>query len=99
MAERALKVSCQCPIIHESAYTPGSEQSPTMAVLAAIAQTEGVDITDLPPLYEAVDPTVIDRLFENGADEDTVVGFPYEDWNVFVFADGRIHICDATESG
>jgi hypothetical protein len=69
-----------------------------MAVLTAIAQTVGVDVSDLPPLYEAVDPTVIDRLFDAGAAEDTVIGFPYEEWNVFVYADGRIHICDATEA-
>jgi hypothetical protein len=33
------------------------------AVVAAVADRAGVDRTDLPPLFEAVDPDALDALF------------------------------------
>lgn len=98
MAEGVLEVSCQCPTAYEATYTPGSEKSPSMAVLDAIARTAGVDVNDLPPLYEAMDPSAIDRIFSDGVDDEAILAFPYENWNVFVYGNGTINICDQQQS-
>lgn len=71
-----------------------------MRIIDAIATAKGVHATDLPPLFEIVDPDSIDSLFSNHngtADAEAMLSFSYDTWNVFVKADGRIRVCDATQ--
>jgi len=65
-----------------------------------LAAVKGVDVTDLPPLYDAVDLDALEQLFERYDDSSgsaPILGFEYDDWNVFVRADGRVRICDGTQ--
>lgn len=69
-----------------------------MTIIEALATAMRVDATDLPPLYDIVDPDAIDSLFpkHNGvANAEAMLSFNYDNWNVFVNADGRIRVCDA----
>lgn len=86
------------PVIDEK-YGHEDDLSPTEVIIDALAEATGVDPTNLPPLFENIDPDAIDSLFDNSAGEapvDTYLCFRVEDWNVFVHADGRIRVCDAT---
>ncbi|MFC6717642.1 HalOD1 output domain-containing protein [Natrialbaceae archaeon GCM10025810] len=71
---------------------------PSHAVIAAVADADGVDVTDVEPprydpLYAVVDPDALDALFGNGIAEsaeadDTRVAFEYAGYEVHVTADG-----------
>ena len=67
-------------------------------MIEAIATATDVDPTDLPALYEVVDPQAIDKLVDGGSVDDAVVGFSYEDVNVFVPGDAWVRVCDVTRS-
>lgn len=59
----------------------------TMAVIDAVAAVTGTRPTDLPPLYDAVDPEALDRLFESfdrRSSETLRVEFSYHDLTVVV---------------
>lgn len=68
----------------------GDGATPGMAVIQAVAESEGVHVIDLPPLYEAVPSSVIDTLFE----EDIQVGFEftYNGYEVAVLRDERVRV-------
>lgn len=40
-----------------------SALAPSSHVLDSVARSKGVDPTELPPLYEAIDPDALDALF------------------------------------
>lgn len=96
MTGTELTVCCQCLPIHDAEYPAGDERTPTAAVLDAISRATERDVMDLRPLYYVIDPDRLDRVF-NDADAESVLGFTYDEWNVFVRGDGRIRVCDATE--
>lgn len=58
------------------------------AVLSAVAAASGVDVMDLPPLFEAVDPDALDSLFQADTDSNRVpvgyVRFEYYGYEVIV---------------
>ena len=43
----------------------GQEQGAAVAVIDAVANAAGREATELPPLYETVDPDAIDSLFDH----------------------------------
>jgi hypothetical protein len=69
---------------------------PSQRVLSAVSAVRGVDVLDLPPLYDAVDPDVIDQLFTNRSGAGGVhtgrVTFEYADCTVVVGGDGTITV-------
>lgn len=86
------------PVV-DSRYDGDSNRTLAEAVVEAVAAAEGVDATDLPPLYETIDLDALERLFDGhagAADAGAMLGFRFESWNVFVHADGRIRVCDGT---
>jgi len=88
-----------CTPVVDAEYDPESGSSAAEAVIWALADAAGVDPTDLPPLFDYVDPDALDALFnhyERGADSDSIFNFQVDTWNVFVRSDGRIRVCDAT---
>lgn len=94
-------VCCSCAPIIVAEYTRESDGSPVTVIVEALARATGVDQADLPPLYEVVDPDAINALFERhgGAENaNALLSFRIDTWNVFVRGDGRIRICDATET-
>ena len=59
-----------------------------MAVLRAVAESEGVHPVDLPSLYEAVPSPVLNGLFEGG--NLVQVEFAYNGYEVAVLRDDRV---------
>ena len=95
-ATRTVYRSCT-PVIDTWSET---DQPITDTLITALAEAEGVTPTELPPLYDAIDPDVLTRMFdEHGSETEpkALLSFTYGMWNVFVRADGRIRICDGTQ--
>lgn len=63
------------------------DNSPSRAVLLAVADAEGVDPTDLPSLYEATDPDALDRLLSRDGGQ---VRFNYHGYQVTVGQQGIV---------
>lgn len=68
--------------------------APSQAVVERIAAREGVDPTELTPLFEAIDPDALDRLvgMAGYSDSPLQIEFPYHGYNVTVTGDGVVHI-------
>lgn len=95
-----LTVYRECTPIVDARYVPDIDASPTEAIIEALAEATGVDPLEFPPLYEYVDPDAVNSLFDRQGKSRaaaTVIGFQVDTWNVFVRADGRIRVCDATQ--
>ncbi|MFB6303356.1 MAG: HalOD1 output domain-containing protein [Haloferacaceae archaeon] len=71
--------------------TVGDDESTLAAVVRAVSAVEGVEPTDLPPLYEAVDPDALDRLVQSIRSAGFVV-FSYADYTVAVHADDVVEV-------
>lgn len=56
--------------------------SPSHEIVDAVSSAEGVGPTDLPPLFEAIDPEALDALFRSDADVE--VTFDYQGYEVTV---------------
>lgn len=77
--------------------TYGSDTSPTICVVETVADALGTDPTELGPLYEAVDPDALDRLFESSHRFTTGrVTFAFEGCDVTVDADGWVAVSPGT---
>lgn len=82
----------------------GNERTPCQAIVRAIADREGIDVTDLEPpaydpLYAVVDPEALDDLFRTRSDDGSVnasVQFEYAGYDVLVHADGRVEIAEGS---
>ena len=73
------------------------DRTPSLRVVEAVADAEGVDPFDLEaPLYDAIDPTALDRLFEPTARGETErqgqVTFEFCGYDVTVRSDGSVSI-------
>lgn len=67
----------------------------SMIVVMIVADLEGVAPTDLDPLYDYLDPELLDRLFspqEDGRLATGEVSFTYHDYEITVFRHGHIGI-------
>jgi hypothetical protein len=83
----------------DARFEKGGEETITDALVGALAAAEGVEVTDVDPVYEAVDLDALERLFGDhggAADAEGLYSFTFDTWNVFVRADGRIRVCDGT---
>lgn len=61
------------------------------AITEAVTAREGVDVTDLPPLHDAIDPEVIERLRGAGETEGKrYVTFQYGGYWITACSDGSI---------
>lgn len=65
---------------------------PASAIADAVAEREGVEATDLPPLYDAIGPDILEILHEADDDSDQRVRFEYVGYTVTVSADGTIRL-------
>lgn len=65
---------------------------PSMAIIEEVAAIDGTDPTELPPLYEVIDPEALDALVESASESEFEVEFPYSGHEVTVTGDGEIHI-------
>lgn len=73
--------------------------SPATALVEAICDATGARPTELPPLYESIDPEALDATLTDLADDSAAgrVEFTYDDYRVTMTADceGRIAERDA----
>ena len=68
----------------------------TAAVVEAVAAAEGVEPVDLDvPLYSAIDPDALDRLFRSAPADNGIIGritFTYAGYDVTVQATGDVRV-------
>ncbi|WP_423999211.1 HalOD1 output domain-containing protein [Haloarcula salina] len=69
------------------------EDEANFRVLETIADVEGVEVTDLPPLYERIDH-ILDHLFDNppAPEAQVVITFSYHGYRVRVDQDGHVEL-------
>lgn len=95
-----LTVYRECEPVVDAEYEPERGGSPVEAVVSALAEAVGTDPIELPPLFEYVDLDALDALFKHdgkATNQETVLGFRVDSWNIFVCSDGCIRVCDATQ--
>ena len=65
----------------------------TYRICVAVAERSGVDVHELPPLYDAVDPEAIGAFLESGDQTpETAVEFSYAGYRVSVDATGHVDL-------
>ena len=73
-----------------------STESPAIAVIEAVAERTGRDISALDPLYERIDPDALDELFARRPDgvppEDVELSWRYEGHEVTIRSDGMLSV-------
>jgi hypothetical protein len=67
------------------------ETTPTAAIVTAVASVEECTTTDLPPLYDIVDPDALSRLVGSPAHY-IEVRFEYVDYRVSVDSTGAVRV-------
>lgn len=65
----------------------GEELAVSLSIVRTIADREGVDPTELPPLYEVIDPDALDGLVDRNTGDRIVVRFTYSGHVVTVETD------------
>jgi hypothetical protein len=65
-------------------------------IVGAIAADRGLDPTELPPLYDSIDPDVVNAFVES-ADEDASLEFQYYDTAITVSGSGVVETRPVTE--
>lgn len=92
-----LAVSFECTQVGSANYNADSDRQPAEVIAEVVADAEGVDPTDLSPLYESIEPDALNRLFgQHGRqlNPEKAFCFTHEGWNVFVRGDGQIIVGD-----
>lgn len=91
---------CDGTPIAETQFGPETGNTPSEAIVTALADVKDVAPTELDPLYETVDGESIDRLFTSRKEEDAsprALGFIVEKWNVVLHGSGSVIVYDAEQ--
>ncbi|SFC52199.1 hypothetical protein SAMN05444422_109214 [Halobiforma haloterrestris] len=76
-----------------SASAEPSTESVSIDIVTAVADARGVDPTELPPLYYAIDPDAIDQLFQSQVQNESLrVQFTFAGCNVTISSDGQVTV-------
>ncbi|WP_254764075.1 HalOD1 output domain-containing protein [Natrinema marinum] len=82
-------------------YQAAPSQTLTEAVVEAIASASGLDTLEIAdefgPLYDVIDPSALDSLFQSGGGPSPAVGsvtFEYGDYRVTVDETGRVELAE-----
>lgn len=73
---------------------PATDESPSSAVVEAVADEMDAAPTDLRPLYEVVDTEALDALFHDQATTEGTVSFDYCGYEVTVTATGDVTVAE-----
>ncbi|NUB91121.1 hypothetical protein HT576_08815 [Haloterrigena sp. SYSU A121-1] len=73
-------------------WETGSEKTPMYAVVSAVAEAEGIDPVNLPPLYNVVDPEALNALFTSDSGGVSSVEFEYAGYSVVVRGEGTVEV-------
>ncbi|AEH37979.1 HalOD1 output domain-containing protein [Halopiger xanaduensis] len=87
----------------EDASTSSNAVPPSQAIVAAVADREGVDVTEIePPEYEplftVVNPEALDELFDRPSAGPARVHLEYAGYAITVHGDGRVDVDDPPSS-
>ena len=81
----------------------GGAAPPSQAIIEAVAEREGVEVTEIEPpayepLYAVVNPEALDRLFRtaDGSSTTARVHLEYEGYEVTVYGDGRVEVSESS---
>ncbi|THE65824.1 hypothetical protein D8Y22_06455 [Salinadaptatus halalkaliphilus] len=66
--------------------------SPSLRVVEALAETTDTDPLELEPLYHAIDPEALDRLFQADPNGHASVQFEYASHAIEVRSDGTVAV-------
>ena len=95
MSPERSSIDCGGTPVSETQY--GNGVRPSDAVVDALAEAEGISPLELDPLYDAIDPDAVDRIFGRSAESSSaILEFVVSDWRVFV-GDGRALVCEPNE--
>lgn len=74
-------------------WKQGTENTPVYAVVSAVSDASGLDMLELPPLYEAINPDALNELF-TARSEPAVgeVSFEYAGYDVVVRGTGVVEV-------
>ncbi len=61
-------------------------------IARAVAEREDREVTELPPLYDVIDPDVLRAFVESGTDTGATLRFTYCGYDVVVRDDGRVEV-------
>ncbi|MDG5759344.1 hypothetical protein QA600_08315 [Natronococcus sp. A-GB1] len=72
---------------------------PIRAIIEAVAEHEGVDVTAIEPpayepLYAVVDPEALDALFRSDPSTELSLSFEYAGYDITVSGNGRVDVTD-----
>jgi len=73
-------------------WDAGTENTPVYVVVSAVAEAEGVDPVDLPPLYNVTDPEALNALFTSDSGGVSTVEFEYAGYSVVVRGEGTVEV-------
>lgn len=77
----------------------GTENTPVYAVVSAVAEVEGTDPVELPPLYEAINPEALNDLFmSRPVSAVETVSFQYGGYDVVVRGSGEVQVQSTSEA-
>jgi len=66
----------------ETVFWADQYESPSEAIVTAIAAKERVTETNLPPLYDQIDPDALDTLVAGQSSDDIQISFTYSGYTV-----------------
>jgi len=72
---------------HRTTVVTSSDDSVSNTIIEVVAEADGVEPTELPPLYDAVEPDALDMVFSSPKPSTTRTGifqFPYAGFVVTV---------------
>lgn len=61
-------------------------------IVEEVANREGRLQTDLPPLYESLDPDALEQLLESAGETPMIIEFDYDEYRVRVGSDGTVDV-------
>ena len=83
-------------ILNTGEWTRDGENTPVYAVVSAVADVEQTAPVELPPLYDAIDPEVLNTLFtarsDAGLDQ---VTFQYAGYTIVIQKSGEVQVRSA----
>lgn len=70
-----------------------TENTPVYAVVSAVSNASGLDVFELPPLYEAINPDALNALFTSRSEPGGGnVSFEYAGYDVVVRGTGVVEV-------
>lgn len=64
-------------------------------LVSEVAARRGVDLEELPSLFEVVDPDALERLVDSAATSDLAIELPYAGYRITVDGDGTVTLSES----